>query len=76
VSRHGHRAVSPRRHGRLSDDGETVWFERESARRANPPEVFEAFEREWRVAAIKQYGPDAFASGEIAQRFVERFGPG
>jgi hypothetical protein len=58
----------------LTDDRDTIWLERESARRANPPEVFASFEPEWRIAAVKQYGADAFKGGELAQRFVQVFG--
>src|SRR5262249_16332135 len=34
----------------LSDDNNAPWLERESARRINPPDVFAAFETEWRKA--------------------------
>ena len=60
----------------LSDDDDAVWLERESARRINPPEVFAAFEREWRIAAVAQYGEDAFEGGELAATFTRIFGPG
>ncbi len=60
----------------LSDDNDAVWLERESARRANPPVVFAAFESEWRIAAERAYGADAFEGGELARAFIQRFGPG
>lgn len=60
----------------LSDDENSVWLERESARRANPPEVFAAFESEWRIAAVQQYGSVAFKGGDLVRQFVNLFGSG
>ncbi len=60
----------------LSDSGYAGWLELESARRINPPEIFVAFEREWRIAAADHWGvkdgnPDG---GELATVFLRMFG--
>ncbi len=62
----------------LSDHDEAAWLERESARRINPPEVFAAFEPEWKIAAKLMWGEDAdeMEPGEIGQAFLEKFGQG
>jgi hypothetical protein len=59
----------------LSDDELAPWLEWESARRINPPEVFAAFEPEWRIAAEKAYGEVELDGGELGEIFVRLFGP-
>jgi hypothetical protein len=60
----------------LSDDENAPWLEWESARRINPPEVFAAFEPEWRIAITQSYGDEEIDGGELAEVFERLFGPG
>jgi hypothetical protein len=60
----------------LSDDENAPWLEWESARRINPPEVFAAFESEWRIAVTRSYGDEKIDGGELAEVFERLFGPG
>lgn len=62
----------------LSDDAYAPWLEWESARRINPPEVFAAFEPEWRIAAATIWGlegDEEIDGGVLAEIFVRLFGP-
>ncbi len=60
----------------LSDDENAGWLEWESARRINPPEVFAAFEREWRIAAADHWGviDGKPYGGALATVFQRMFG--
>ncbi|MCA9070122.1 MAG: DUF4303 domain-containing protein [Planctomycetaceae bacterium] len=59
----------------LSDDEYAPWLEIESARRINPPDVFQTFESEWKICTQQTWGEDIdLTGGELAQAFQKVHG--
>lgn len=58
----------------LSDDDDAPWLELESARRINPPEVFAAFEAEWKQAVLQTWGDYDTSGGELGKAMKEFWG--
>ena len=60
----------------LSDDDNSFWLERESARRINPPATFAVWESEWREGWTAIRGNLEIDGGEFAEAFIRLLGPG